>query len=53
MVDTIYSIGYTGFSINDFVATLKTNKISAVIDVRSHPYSQWYPDYNKENLEIG
>lgn len=52
MVDTIYSIGYTGFSITDFVATLKTNKISAVVDVRSQPYSQWYPDYNKENLEI-
>lgn len=51
MVDTVYTIGYSGFSINDFVATLKANHISLVVDVRSQPYSQWFSDYNKETIE--
>lgn len=51
MVDTVYTIGYSGFSINDFIATLKANHISLVVDVRSQPYSQWFSDYNKETLE--
>ncbi len=50
MIDTIYTIGYSGFKIDDFVKTLKANGVSVVIDVRSLPYSQFYSDYNKENL---
>lgn len=51
MIDTIYSIGYSGFSINDFMDTLQSNQISLLVDVRSQPYSQYFPDYNKSNLE--
>ena len=51
MVDTVYTIGYSGFSVNDFVATLKANHISLIVDVRSQPYSQWFSDYNRETLE--
>ena len=40
MIDTIYTIGYSGFKIDDFVKTLKENGVSVVIDVRSLPYSQ-------------
>ncbi len=50
MVDTIYTIGYSGFKIEDFVKTLQNNGVSVVIDVRSLPYSQFHSDYNKENL---
>lgn len=50
MVNTVYSIGYSGFLINDFIDTLNVNNISLVIDVRSVPYSQNFPDYNKCNL---
>ena len=50
MIDTIYTIGYSGFKIEDFVRILKNKKISVVIDVRSVPYSQFYSEYNKENL---
>ena len=50
MVDTIFTIGYSGFKTDDFIKTLKHNGISVVIDVRSLPYSQFYPDYNKEIL---
>ncbi len=51
VVDTIYSIGYSGFLISDFISTLQKNKITLLVDVRSQPYSQYFSDYNKENLE--
>lgn len=50
MVNTIFTIGYTGFQVNEFIRILKKNKISAIIDVRSIPYSQYYIDFNKENI---
>lgn len=52
MIDTIYTIGYAGFPIDKFVEELKNNSINAVIDVRSSAFSQYYSDYNKNNLEL-
>ena len=51
MVDTIYSIGYSGFSIDDFINSIRSKEISAVVDVRSLPYSKFFSDYNKDCLE--
>lgn len=51
MIDTIFSIGYSGFTIDDFVSTLMSNNITLLVDVRSQPYSRIYADYNKEILE--
>lgn len=47
----IYTIGYTGFSIEEFILTLKKHKINSVIDVRSMPYSKIYSDYNEGNIK--
>lgn len=47
----IYTIGYTAFKIDDFINILKKYNITCVIDVRSLPYSQYYPDYNKDVFE--
>lgn len=52
MVDTVYTIGYSGFSIDGFVATLKRYNVSLIVDVRSSPFSHYYPEYNKDVLEI-
>ena len=52
MVNTVYTIGYSGFSIYDFVATLKKYNISLVVDVRSFPFSSYFPEYNTDSLEI-
>lgn len=49
-VETLYTIGYSGFKINDLIHTLKDRNVSAIIDVRSQPYCSWNPDYNKESL---
>lgn len=51
MKETIYTIGYTGFSLDEFVQELKSKGINVVIDVRSSPYSERYADYNRDNLE--
>lgn len=47
----LYTIGYSGFSIKDFVDVLKQMQIKIVIDVRSNPVSKYYTDYNKDVLE--
>ena len=51
MEKTIFTIGYTGFSLADFIRELKKHNINVVIDVRSSAYSERYPDYNKPSIE--
>ena len=51
MIDTVYTIGYSGFGIDELINALQARSISLLVDVRSRPHSRYYPDYNKENLE--
>jgi uncharacterized protein (DUF488 family) len=51
MIKTVYTIGYSGFKINDFIEELHKHGINLVVDVRSKPYSQFFSEYNKEKLE--
>ncbi|MGD0022479.1 MAG: DUF488 domain-containing protein [Smithellaceae bacterium] len=46
----IYTIGHSNHALENFIAILKTNTISAVADVRSSPYSGMYPHFNREPL---
>lgn len=46
----IYSIGYSGFPVDEFVAELKRRRITALVDVRSSPHSGYYTDFNREAL---
>lgn len=48
----IYTIGYTSFNISKFVEVLKNNGITCLVDVRSSPFSGFYPEYNKNTLEV-
>ena len=47
----IYTIGYSAFDIEHFIAVLKKYKINSLIDVRSQPHSSHYICYNRDNLE--
>ena len=47
---TIYTIGHSTHSIENFVTLLKRNRIDAIADVRSVPYSRWQPQFNREDL---
>ena len=48
MPDILFTIGYSNRSIEDFIALLKQHKITALCDVRSTPYSNRNPQYNRE-----
>lgn len=50
-MNSIYTIGYSGFSIEQFISILNRYEIKCVIDVRSNPISNHYIEYNKEILE--
>ena len=51
MANTLFTIGYSGRSINNFVALLQRHKITALCDVRSVPYSSRNPQFNRETLK--
>jgi uncharacterized protein (DUF488 family) len=47
----VFSVGHSDHSIEDFLALLRQHWIDAVADVRSQPYSQWVPQFNREPLQ--
>lgn len=50
-INTLYTIGYSAFSINDLISVLKKYGINAIADVRSVPYSRFKPEYNSDKLK--
>jgi len=52
MTKEIFTIGYSSFSIQVFLNTLKGYNITAIADVRSQPYSRFKPEFNRENLKV-
>ena len=46
----IYTIGHSNASADDFVALLQHTGIEAIVDVRSSPYSQYAPHFNRETI---
>lgn len=49
-MSTVYTIGYTAFSIAEFLKILKEYKITCLIDVRSVPRSSYYKEYDDTAL---
>ena len=49
-MSSIFSIGYQGYQMNEFVNVLHKYDISILVDVRSVPYSKIHC-WNKENLK--
>src|SRR3972149_6405534 len=47
----LYTIGYSTHSIGEFIKLLTMHSITAVCDVRSTPYSQFTPQFNRELLQ--
>jgi len=46
----IHTIGHSDHSTAAFVDLLRQHGITAVVDVRSQPYSRWAPQFNRETL---
>src|SRR5262245_58934041 len=47
---TIWTIGHSTRTIEDFLALLNAHKIESLVDVRHFPGSRRYPHFNKEQL---
>ena len=47
----IFTIGHSTHSSAKLVELLKAHEITAVVDVRSQPYSRWNPQFNREMLQ--
>lgn len=50
-MNDLLTIGHSNHTLDHFVSLLGTHNISAVADVRSSPYSQYAPQFNKETLQ--
>lgn len=48
---TLYTIGHSNYSEQQFVSLLMQHQITAVGDVRSMPYSRMNPQFNREHLK--
>ena len=53
MPKTIFTIGHSTHPIDVFLELLKEHEVTAVCDVRSSPYSQFNPQFNREDLKFG
>jgi uncharacterized protein (DUF488 family) len=47
----LYTIGHSNLSGDEFVGALLAYDIRGLVDVRSTPYSQYCPQFNRENLD--
>ena len=49
-MNPIFTIGHSNHPIEAFVGLLQQHCISCVVDVRSVPFSRYYPQFNRERL---
>ena len=52
MYNNLYTIGYSGYNIDDFISSLIKADVNAVVDVRSSPFSKMFPDFNKDKIYL-
>lgn len=48
---TLFTIGHSNTIASAFIDLLRLHQIQVVVDVRSSPYSQFAPQYNRESLQ--
>ncbi|MEG4941419.1 DUF488 domain-containing protein [Microcoleus sp. F4-D5] len=47
----LFTIGHSNLSIEAFILLLQQHGITAVADVRSHPFSRYLPHFNKSEIK--
>jgi len=50
MEKTVYTVGHSNRTLNEFIDILKAYNINIVVDVRRFPVSSRYPWFNKDSL---
>lgn len=48
---TLYTIGHSTRTLDEFISVLKTHKIETLVDIRTFPMSRRLPHFNRESLE--
>lgn len=51
-MSTLFTIGHSIHPIDKFIALLKQHGVTALADVRSHPYSKHFPQFSKDVLKV-
>jgi uncharacterized protein (DUF488 family) len=51
--ESLYTIGHSSHTWDEFIDLLRRHEIAAVADVRSSPYSRHCPQFNREGLAAG
>jgi hypothetical protein len=49
----IFTIGHSNHSLTHLIDLLQAVGVTAIADVRSHPFSQRHPQFNRPELELG
>ncbi len=52
MKSTLYTIGHSNHNIATFIDLLRQYGVTALGDVRSHPYSRYAPQFSRDALKI-
>lgn len=52
MSGTVYTLGHSNLSIEEFLSIVRLHNIEAIGDVRSTPRSRYHPHFDAESLEI-
>jgi len=47
----IFTIGHSNQTVEEFISLLHKYEVTALADVRSHPYSRYLPHFNQSNLK--
>ena len=47
----LFTIGHSNLSVEAFVLLLEKHGITAVVDVRSHPFSRYLPHFNQSEIK--
>jgi uncharacterized protein (DUF488 family) len=47
----IFTVGYSSRTVNEVIAILQQHALRFLIDVRSHPYSRFKPEFSRKQLE--
>ncbi len=47
----LFTVGHSNYSIEAFIALLQQHGVTALADVRSHPYSRYLPHFNQASLK--
>jgi len=50
MADRLFTIGHSDHKMSQFLSLLVGHGIDAIADVRSHPYSRFHSQFNRETL---